>query len=697
MPSIFALGRAIVLIVFAGLISLTVVSTPRMETMWIEIDAKPNPTSDIKIHFLNDKKVTHELSTSVIEHQGKNVVLFALPQHIANSGIFLDLGKGPGAWVINKISIKSRFLLFHLQSYHWNIADIATQSSSYLDTSRIKAEKKLEQLTVTTSKWPFRFHFNIDKATLTQSADLIFAKAITIIALIAIAFLLITPYLWNLISTRVKDAGEMKKLAIDQLGKHRAISVIGALLLMLLILVLNHDVILHPGLFVEDSMEFTDSLRGSSNLLDPSTYQYYRGYQVLLSEWLIAITSWFPLQAQPYLYTGIGILFACLAMIAASNSGLIKQPVMLLFAPTLIFIGSFNVPAMYLSLTGILFSSTALLIALAVRPAPDSWLRFALYALFLCVLTWSGPYASQILPIAVLLALFVSSGKRTALLMVLGAVAVLYTTATATSMVQFANVLDPVIRTHFYNALVEHVFLLSIAAPKDFKVGVAIICVVISLLAFFRHDRLYVKHSLVFIASAVASLATYFISFKYTQYGGELISAHLVIAQFAWMIFVVLTLDRIIQACPIASSPRLSVVIMLLVTAIFFAGRKQAEFPQNEIAPDHDLTTFIEAIKYVNGVKLNDNEFIQLWDVNSQAYVTSYRKGATHADAKSISIEAIPLPFRHFVLPVDLRRDKDKHLQFYFSSLTVIDSDRQLLKVPTESTAYHRNKFLPPL
>ncbi len=696
MPSrSFVLLRILWLAPLLALIYLVFAAKPALDSLWIEVSTTKEFEGEVKAYFLRDKKVVH--SDQSTRHSKGNTILLSqnLPKHVEHDGIFFDLGRKPNSWRVENVSVRSSFLIFRLKAYDWPLQGFEEQLSTYLDSSTIKSGVKPR---IVTKKWPFRFHLQLDSSKLSQSTELLLLKAFVALSLVGLYSFLLSGYFKRLLTTRKKDY----LLFVEQFEQfrdsHKFERYFGALALLLLMLFLGREIILQPGLYIEDSMEFTDALADNLNLFDPATYDYYRGYPVLLTKWIVYFTTFFPLEWQPYLYVGFGVGMCWIAMVALSNSVLLQTRAAVILGPTLLFVGSFNVPTMYLSLTGVFFSSIALLVALVLRPSPKSWLGFFMFAALLAILAWSGPYAPQILPIALALLLLASSGKKNVLLIGLMVLAVLYTLNSASSMVQLNHALDSQIRAEFFNAYTAFILTFGVMGDPGYKLGLAILTFSTLILVWYRNDRLYVKHAVIFILSSMASLTTYFISFKYIQYGGELISAHLVIAQFFWMVFCVLTLDRIFRSIQtfkfaIINAQLASFLFAALITSVLFVGKKQTAFIEDQLKPDQDLGLFLEAVEYFKNHQLKADEFVQLWDVNSQAYVTSFRKGSTSPTSISVSLNDVPSEYQKFVLPVDLERRENTMLQYYFHHSSLWYSDLSIKPIPDHLGTYHSQKF----
>ncbi len=680
------MAKALGLIVVAALSILTLMAEVKLDTLWIDASPLEAETPSAKVFFFRDGAVDSE-APAITHKVGDNVNMFVkMPEHYRPNGIFIDLGTKPDTWEINRVYFRSRFLIFRVEAYEWTRETSKALSANYLANSEILESAGFS---VKTTQWPYRFYHSFDYDKLRSSTDLTIAKAITIAALIGVYLLLISGYFWRLFSTRAEDADALRQSHQFVWSSYRGILVASGAVLFVLMCLLGSTNILYPGLYIEDSMEFSDALAGNLSLFDASTYVYYRGYQVFLSEWFVAGAGLFPMELQPYLYVLIGITVAWLAMLAMASTGLIRHPIALALAPFALFLGSFNVPAMFLTLTGTFFSSTALLMAMAVRPAPSNLLPFGLSFLLMCALAWSGPYAAQILPLSFALLCWASSGRKSFLLIALMVVALLYTKGSASGMVQFENLIDPAIRSHFYDSVVQHIFLFGLAPVQEFTTGLVVIGLIVLLLVVFRSDRLYVKHSLIFLMSTLVSLMTYFISFKYHQYAGELISAHLIIPQFTWMAFVVISFDRLLRAAPRGWQRSAASTALVMALGLLFYGKKTHEAQREKLLPDHNLNTFIKSVRYAKEMPLAEKEFIQLWDVNHQGYVTSFRRGYEGDDEISVDVERFPEEFQLFVLPLDLER-KDNMLLQYLPTSQMWYSDQTFRDIPRDISQHHR-------
>ena len=374
-------------------------------------------------------------------------------------------------------------------------------------------------------------------------------------------------------------------------------------------------------------MQLSDITQGEVDLLSLDTYEYYRGYTVLITEWLVAAANCFPLTWQPHLYLFIGSVFMAVAVLVTVSSGIYSSKLVLTLAPVVLFFAAFTDPAFYITLTGVLFSSTALLMAIAFKPLPKSGLKLCMSLILVAILAFSGPYGTVLLPLSIALILYFGTRKNILFLSFIACLSVMYILSAESGMVALSNVFNPDVRMVFFRYLVEHILLLGLFPGVDYPIGFLLIFIALVPLIAYRKDTLFVKMSLIFIATALASFTTYFLSNKFAQYMGEVISSHTVIAQFCWLLFVLLCIDRV----AIRVSNKVVTSILACITIAFFSWvivNKQAAVARHVVLkPDSDLGVYLSAVESAKAHVVSDNEFLQLWHIDRLGFISSFRKG----------------------------------------------------------------------
>lgn len=302
--------------------------------------------------------------------------------------------------------------------------------------------------------------------------------------------------------------------------------------------------------------------------------------------------------------------------------------------------------------------------AISIRPAPNTTSYLLVYAVLIFVLAWSGPYTPQLIPLSVALLLLHASGKKTIVLILMTVLGVLYTLSAASGMVQFENIYDSTVRVGLFTALVRYVFLMELAPQASYEIGLLFILGIIAVMFAFRKDRTYLKHSIAFLGASLASLATYFISFKYHIYSGVLLDSHTVIAQFCWLVFVLLTLDKVLAA--VANKP-LNIALSFSVCLAFVGflyPKTSVQKNDYVLVVDKTVPSFMQAIEQAHEVELAPGEFLQLWHINQFKQVTSVYFGDTSSSATSVDVDQLPEGVRAFAIPFSLDRDLNNILYY---------------------------------
>lgn len=612
---------------------------------------------------------------------------FKFPDQAIPDGAFIDLEGPPSVWSMNKIGVHSHLLFFGMDAYWWKPSYLAGLAGPQHHSTGLWTDDGLKVQTLSNSG---RFYIPLDYAKLGSTFETMIVKLFSILCVIGLFALLFSSYFWQLFATRKIDTEDYRRTFESLRQSNKVWTILGSLVLFITLVILSYPYMVHPSILIEDTMELSDTIAGGVNLLDPQTYNYYRGYPVFLTKWFASAAGVFPLVWQPTLYLGISILMMCLAMTTMAYSGIFTTRFMLLFGPLALFTGGFSVPPFYITLTGTLFTTTALLMALAVRPAPVRNFTWLPYLALIAILSWSGPYESQMLPLAVASLLLMGSGKKAFILAFMILLAAAYTLSSAEGMVQLSNILDSSIRTHFFRALVQYVFLLELFPDADYTIGLLIILAIVGVMVRFRDDRIYIKHSLIFLAVLLTSLLTFFISFKYHQYNGVLIPAHTIVSQYCWIIFILLSCDKMLQSLNNSAVAKVVGLILLSLCVVVFIAKGRTSTQLYQLKVENNTPDFIKAVNYAKTVDLKKDEFIQLWKVDQYNMITSAKFGSNNADAKSIAENRVPSEFLRYFLPISLDRGLNMMLLYDSTQNRINYSDQTTKAVPKRY--FHRNR-----
>ena len=581
-----------------------------------------------------------------------------LPTHFKTSGAILDLGNQPGSWAIHKAALRSRFLLFSLDTHRWSHEALAQALKTRQATTKITLEPDLVRIQANRER--ARLFLSLDPNTATPSLEFTLLRLGLILLIAGLLYLLwcgkLVGYLKSLVVTRLKDAralGDSHRFA--KASKFYCCG--GAILLCVLVYQL-YPYWFAPGFYIEDTMEFADAASGRSSLWSLESYRYYRGYFVFVSELIVGLANFLPASWQAHLYMGASSTLLFAAIFLLCGSGIFTSRLLLLLAPTTILLIAFTDKVFYLSVTGTLFSSTLIVMALALRPVPPQLLQKFLWLVLLIALAWSGPYSAQLLPFAIILLLFLGSGQRLLIYLLLAVSAIAYVLTSASGLSQFSNLLIAEVPVAFFRALVQHIFFFNLFGLLDYKFGILIIIFSGLLLYIWRSDRLFQKISYAFLTVGLSAFITFYISSKYQQYDGQLLSYHVVISQFCWLVFLLMCADRLVKRTTRKSQRWFISAVLVFGTTLLIVNKERVLLRTTYFPPDPKLSEFLSAVETAENIGLKENEYIQLWYVKRrQLFTTSFHRGSNSLDAQQIADVGLPEHVKKFLAPVHLRRE----------------------------------------
>ncbi len=653
-----SLWRLLWLGVFVALVWLVFVLKPNPSFLFFEVSTQANSTQRITGFFKESGKPPGGVAFRDIGPSKKaQRVYLNTPIHFEANQAIVEFGKAANDWELSGAGLRSRFLLFSLDSHTWDSATLLklireNPRNVGIDASasvQLKAKHQAPriQLPLTTELAAPTLEFNLLRFVLAALVGLL-------------CFFVgrgdLPRHIAFLVRNRHRD---WQALSANQTTiKSDRWQWWGLALLLVVLLYRLYPYWFAPGFYIEDTMEFSDAASGRSSLFDPAAYFYYRGYFVFVSELIVGMVRFFPATWAAHLYMFAGSAFLFLAIAVFSRTGLFSSKAMLLFAPTLILLIAFTDKVFFLSVTGTLFSTTLLLMALAFSAMPKDVLpKMCVFAL-MAALAWSGPYGAQLLPFALLMALFFGSGLRLLIFGFIALMAILYVLSSASGLTQFSNLLVPEVPVAFFRALVQHILFFNLFGALNYKIGVLVVLLVVLLLYFLRKDRVFQKACLVFLAIGLSSFLTYYISSKYQQYNGRLLSYHVVMSQFCWLMFLLLTFDRLLQSIRL-QGPKAIVSSLVVVS---FLGISQAKekvlLKKTYFPPDPVLAEFLLAVDYAQDLSLENDQYIQLWYVKRrQFFTTSFTRGASPEQGKPVDSSLLPKFVQKFVAPVHLQRE----------------------------------------
>jgi len=318
---------------------------------------------------------------------------------------------------------------------------------------------------------------------------------------------------------------------------------------------------------------------------------------------------------------------------------------------------------------------------IAFSPPPTSAKKLGCYLFLVCILAFSGPYGSVLLPLSIALLLYFGTLRNVIFLSTIACLSALYILSAESGMVTLSNIFEPDVRMIFLSYLVEHILLLGLFGRVDYSIGIGVIFIAIVPLLIYRKDTLFVKMSLIFIATSLASFISYFLSAKFGQYAGKVISSHTVIAQFCWLLFVLLCVDRF--ANRLSNKLSISALSASIVVAFSYViiTKQSIVADYVRLLPDPKLQGYLKAVQYAKTHPIKDNDFLQLLHIDRLGFVTSFHRGN---GSKPVPESDLPDYVKPFYITTDLQR-KQKYMFRYSNKKSVINVSKtgeQIAPIP---------------
>ncbi len=364
------------------------------------------------------------------------------------------------------------------------------------------------------------------------------------------------------------------------------------------------------GLYVEDAVLFSAYYGNRLPLNDIFRSHIGQPYLTVPADFLAWLYAWADVRWQPWLYQTTGFVWAVGAAALLSFSGLIRSRALLLISPLLLGLAGLNHLYYYTTLIYIMYSGVIMLLILLLYPAPTTRKGLALQALLLLILPWSGPYSVLALPAAGLLFFCTGNRAKRALLLLAFCSSLAYVLTVTGSNLRLARLATSWVVERYFSAVFDKVILFDFFAAPHLGYGVFLVLALA--LAFFllREDEGYLQTALVLLLWLFGSIAMFYLSAKFAQYI-RLQDSHLVVAGFCWMVFLVLTVDRLLGK--FWSGPRgaavLSLALLVLVGLNLWmhAGRWQ-------VRPSDELRRYLETVAFYQRQDLEEQKLsVWLW------------------------------------------------------------------------------------
>lgn len=306
-----------------------------------------------------------------------------------------------------------------------------------------------------------------------------------------------------------------------------------------------------------------------------------------------------------------------------------------------------------------MYSCLAVLLTLFFFPAPKS-IFSALPLFILClVLPWAGPYSAVAVPISLfMLLLFWQDLNKTKRLLLLtsGLSAFLYylTVQGGTSKVMRLKRVS-VIQTYL-DSILDRIFYFDLFGYVSPWFWIPILLIIGGSFLLFRKDAVFIKNSLLMLATIFGSFTLFYLSSKYPVYIRPK-PCHNLLSTFFWCAYLLYLVDHLFQRY---GEKKISVTVffVLLFTIVFFDNKKHTD--KYMVSPLAGTEAYILAIHAMEQQHLKKNNQYVILRHQTLQHPFMYpwvQVGSRRPDAQQLFSGDLPAQLRsEFVSAIEERR-----------------------------------------
>jgi hypothetical protein len=356
----------------------------------------------------------------------------------------------------------------------------------------------------------------------------------------------------------------------DFLEKNNRVLLISAGLFVVILLIRSWENFSHPAFYVEDASYYF-----WINYDTPFKFEHIfrnpNGYYNVFNNFVAQLIDILDVRLQPLAYQTVALTISAATVIMFGRTGLIKNKFLLLVMPLAIGLSGFNHIHYYTTITFQMYVLVITLLLVLLWEKPNSFKNLLLVLLLIPVLVWSGPYSVLGVPFAIsFMVLF--RGKN---LIMLWTIAVTIAYVLLTTGAKGSGIVPEHLFTAFYQnlwfeTLVTDVFMMGLRGNANIEKVLLLAAIFGPALYLIRRDTLYLRILLLLMVVIVCTPAPLLLSNKFSVYQ-RVYPCHIFTAQIAWVLFVLIVLDRVLLRCTgkfhqIASFVMMAMVLLFVIT-----------------------------------------------------------------------------------------------------------------------------------
>ncbi len=407
---------------------------------------------------------------------------------------------------------------------------------------------------------------------------------------------------------------------------------LGCLLYIVVLIIRSWENFSHPGLYVEDATYYFKLNYGELFRFE-NIFRNPNGYFNIFNNFAAQLIAQFDVRLQPLLYQTVASTLSVTTICLFARSGLVRNRYLLIITPLLLGLSGLNHLFYYVTITFQMYLLVLTLILVLLWDHQHSRAMAVVHFLLIPLLVFSGPYSVLAVPFCILFVFFLRGKSWLMGWTILVCLVFLGTTTGSTgSTLELHNVTYHFFQKLWFDTIIEQVFMMGLHdhANSD-KLLLFSLLIGISLF-IIRSDRVHLRILLLLLVVIILTPAPLLLSNKYLLYQA-VFPCHVLTAQFCWLLFVLIILDRILLKLKQQARPLFAAVCsMLLVSFIIVDNRAHTDKHSYEVL--YNTKNFLEKIKEVEALELKkQNKFAVITAEGNHIFNPNIVVGSKSPDA----------------------------------------------------------------
>lgn len=418
---------------------------------------------------------------------------------------------------------------------------------------------------------------------------------------------------------------------------------LAALVFIVTLLFRSWEHYLYPGFYVEDAsyyfrINYDEPFRWEHIFRNPN------GYYNIFNNFVAQLISKIDIRYQAFAYLIVATSTCIATVILFSRSGLVKNRFLLLVTPLVLGLSGLNHINYYTTLTFQMYLLVITLFVVLLWEPGKNAVTNLFITLLIPLLVWSGPYSVLAVPFALgFLVLF--RGKS--LIMAWTIIVTLFYVLTTTGSVGSGIILDHLFSNTFqriwFETVVIDVFFMGFRGGANIEKVLLIAAILGPSLYLIRKDSVHLRILLLLMLVIIITPAPLLLTSKYMLYGG-VFPCHVLTAQIAWIIFILILIDRLLEKLEENYRPAAGILAMVMITVFIVADNVKNPRKGNHLIL-YNTREFLQTIKKYETLGLKEqNKYVVITAEGMGIFDPSVKVGSQQSDAEKIKHIYIKLP-----------------------------------------------------